>query len=178
MNKHQLGKLYPVTLTRYNSDWPILFEKEKAILLDILGHDLKIEHIGSTAVPGLSAKPVIDILLEKPASMSDEQVIQKMTVHGYIHMEEQTRHLMFVKGYGPSGLEKESYHVHIGPLDQNWLWDRVYFRNYLRENNSEAIVYEKLKMKLAQKYPNDREAYTEGKSDYIRRITGKAKIIE
>lgn len=175
MNKYQLGKIYPVTLTCYDSDWPVLFEKEKVILQNILGCDLKIEHIGSTAVPGLSAKPTIDILLEKPRDISDEEIIEKMALNGYIHMKEQTRHLMFVKGYGLSGIEKESYHVHMGPLDQNWLWDRVYFRNYLRENNTEATVYQNLKMKLALEYPGDREAYTEGKSDYIMRITGKAK---
>lgn len=117
MNKEELGKLYPVVLSDYDAHWPILFEKEKAILGSIFGPGLRIEHIGSTAIAGISAKPTIDILMEKPAAMNDEKIVEKMVEKGYIHMVEQTRHLMFIKGYTPSGLEEESYHIHMGPLD-------------------------------------------------------------
>jgi GrpB-like predicted nucleotidyltransferase (UPF0157 family) len=175
MNKDELGELYPVFLTDYNSDWPVQFEKEKNILKRIFGLSVTIEHIGSTAITGLSAKPTIDILIEKPQNMSDVQIIKVMTENGYIHMKEQKRHLMFVKGYSPLGLEKESYHIHMGPINQNWLWDRIYFRDYLNLNRDEARKYEKLKKKLAVKYRNDREAYTEGKAEYIKKITKKAK---
>lgn len=91
-------------------------------------------------------------------------------------MKEQTRHLMFVKGYGRNGLERESYHIHIGPLDQEWLWDRVFFRDLLRSDRKEAQRYEDLKTKLASKYRNDREAYTEAKSEHIERATKNAKV--
>jgi len=175
MTTDELGRLYPVSLTNYDCRWPVLFEKEKNILMGIFGQSLKIEHIGSTAVTGSMAKPTIDILLEKPGNMSDEQIIRKMTENGYIHMKEQTRHLMFVRGYSPSGLEKESYHIHIGPLHQDWLWDRVYFRDYLNKNPKEARTYEKIKVNLARKYKNDREAYTDGKAKYINKITERTK---
>jgi len=175
MNKDELGKLYPVFLTPYDSSWPELFKKEKNILIGIFGTSVKIEHIGSTAIIGLTAKPTIDILIEKPEIMNDEQIIKIMTGNGYIHMEEQTGHLMFVKGYSPGGLEKESYHIHMGPVNQNWLWDRIYFRDYLNINPDEAREYEMLKNELALKYQNDREAYTEGKADYIKTVTEKAK---
>lgn len=175
MNKKELGQLYPIFLTDYDKNWPILFEKEKAILISIFDSDLKIEHIGSTAVAGLSAKPTIDILIEKPDNMNDEQIIKKMADNGYIHMKEQSKHLMFVKGYNSTGFEKESYHIHMGPLNQSRLWDRIFFRNYLNKNIDEARIYENLKKKLALEYKNDREAYTEGKSDYIKMITKKAK---
>lgn len=177
MNKEELGKLYPIYLTDYNSNWVILFEKEKTNLKKIFGDSLKIEHIGSTAIVGLKAKPTIDILIEKPNSldMTNEQIIKIMTENNYLYMTEQTKHLMFVKGYAPSGLEKESYHIHMGDLEQNWLWDRIYFRDYLNKNPDEAKNYENLKKELAIRYKNDREAYTDGKADYIMKITEKAK---
>lgn len=175
MNKDELGQLYPVFIAEYDNNWPALFEKEKGILHGIFGPGLKIEHIGSTAVPGLSAKPTIDILIEKPGGMADEAIIRKMEGNGYIHMKEQTRHLMFVKGYTPAGLEKESYHIHMGPRNQNWLWDRVHFCDYLKNHGDEARAYERLKKELAEKHRNDREAYTEAKAYYINAVTGMAK---
>lgn len=178
MNKDELGQLYPVFLTDYDINWPVLFEKEKNILKHIFNSKLRIEHIGSTAVPGLSAKPTIDILIEKPCDITDTQIITIMTQNGYIHMKEQMQHLMFVKGYGPAGLEKESFHIHMGPLDQSWLWDRIYFRDYLQKNNAEVRTYENMKRKLIQENQNDRESYTEGKSTYIQKITQKAKMMK
>jgi GrpB-like predicted nucleotidyltransferase (UPF0157 family) len=177
MNKYELGKIYPISLTNYDNNWTMLYKKEKIILERIFGESIKIEHIGSTAIVGLVAKPTIDILIEKPKKMSNEQIINKMIENGYIHMKEQNRHLMFVKGYSSSGLEKESYHIHMGPINQDWLWDRVYFRDFLNKNPEEAIKYEKLKKDLALKYKNDREAYTEGKAKYINKITENAKKI-
>ena len=175
MNKDELGRLYPVIITDYDRNWPVLFDKEKRILTNLFVSNLRIEHIGSTAVTGLSAKPTIDILIEKPDNINDDQIIRTMTGNEYIHMIEQTQHLMFVKGYSATGLEKESYHIHMGPLDQDWLWDRIYFRDYLRKNLNEAQTYEKMKRKLSIQYRNDRDAYTEAKTEYIRIITQKAK---
>ncbi len=175
MDKEELGKLYPIVLTEYDPAWPARFEKEKEILVSIWGPALAIEHIGSTAVPGLSAKPTIDILMEKPRQIPDEHIISTMVQHGYLHMREQTQHLMFVKGYGIAGLEKESFHIHVGPLGQKWLWDRIYFREYLKRNTQEAQRYEMLKKRLAAEYRNDREAYTAGKAEYIETITEMAK---
>lgn len=178
MNKEQLGRLYPITVVKYDSDWPLLFEKEKRILTDILGSEiaLRIEHIGSTAVPNLSAKPTIDILVEIPEESSIiDFIISKMNENEYIHMKEQKNHLMFVKGYSPTGLEKESFHIHMGSRKLEWLWDRVYFRDYLRMNSNLALEYERLKNELAKSYKYDREAYTENKSEFITRVTELAK---
>jgi GrpB-like predicted nucleotidyltransferase (UPF0157 family) len=170
------GRLYPVKIEAYNSKWPLLFEKEKAYLLNLFDKELRCEHIGSTAVKGLSAKPTIDILLEYPAGNDKSDIIRIMEHNSYIFMKEQTRHLMFVKGYTPAGLAEESYHIHIGPLSQSWLWDRIFFRDYLIENPQEANNYEILKRELASKYKYDRELYTDGKEKYVKMITEKAKF--
>ncbi|WP_425447013.1 GrpB family protein [Dethiothermospora halolimnae] len=181
MNREELGKLYPITVTEYDGNWPLLFQKEKKILKDILGSKiaLRIEHIGSTAVENLLAKPTIDILIEIPKKKDiRDLIINKMSENGYIHMKEQKNHLMFVKGYSPTGLENESFHIHMGTKAQESLWDRLYFRDYLKLNPSIALEYAELKKGLAKKYKHDREAYTESKGEFIKRITeiGKEKL--
>ena len=172
-----MGQLFPIEIKKYDPCWPTLFTKEKQNLLRILGSDapLRIEHIGSTAVPGLSAKPTIDMLVELPEGVDTSAIIEIMTKANYIYMKEQMRHLMFVKGYLPTGLSPESFHVHMGPKDQDWLWDRVCFRDYLREYPIEAARYEKLKKKLAAKHKHDRDAYTDSKFEYVEKITNRAK---
>ena len=177
MTKEELGRLYPIRLVPYDPGWNALFEKEKYFLSDVLGPNaLRIEHAGSTAVPGIMAKPTIDILVEIPSGPGvNEKIVKIMVAAGYIHMEEQAKHLMFVKGYSKAGLEKESFHVHIGPKEQDFVWDRLYFRDYLRANPAVAKEYEQLKIALASKYPNDREAYTDSKADFIEKITALAK---
>ena len=177
MTKEELGRLYPVRLAPCDPGWNGLFEKEKRFLAEALGpHALRIEHAGSTAVPGILSKPTIDILVEIPSGPGmNEKIIKIMVAAGYIHMQEQTKHLMFVKGYSPGGLEKESFHVHMGPKEQDFVWDRICFRDHLRANPAVAKEYERLKIALASKYPNDREAYTDGKADFIEKITAVAK---
>lgn len=174
MNKEELGKLYPIEIVKYDPNWPLFFEKEKMLLLNILCDKiaLRIEHIGSTAIPNLAAKPTIDILVEIPDQLEIEDMIIKLMVqNGYIHMEEQKDHLMFVRGYSPTGLEPESYHIHMGTKSQASLWDRVKFRNYLRRSPETAKKYENLKYDLAKENKNDREAYTDKKGNFIKEIT-------
>ncbi|MCT4639364.1 MAG: GrpB family protein [Bacteroidales bacterium] len=177
MTKEELGQLYPIVVKPYNLEWVSYYEDEKIFLLSLFADNLLVEHIGSTAVVGLSAKPTIDILLEKPDGVSDKGIIDIFESYGYIHMKEQTNHLMFVKGYTPEGIEDISYHIHISPLNQSWLWDRTYFRDYLNLNNELKMEYQDIKIKLAGKYRNDREAYTESKSDFIKRVTEEAKRV-
>jgi len=178
MNKEELGKLYPIIIVPYDLNWTSIFKNEKDIIVKILGPEiaLRVEHIGSTAVPNLSAKPTIDILVEIPEETSiKDLIINNMTRNNYIHMKEQENHLMFVKGYSPTGLEEISFHIHMGTKEQDFLWERMYFRDYLRKNLSVANEYERLKIKLAQTYKQDREAYTESKTDFIKKITNLAK---
>ncbi|MDF2647548.1 MAG: hypothetical protein K0Q73_3353 [Paenibacillus sp.] len=178
MNREELGKLYPIKIVPYDSNWAMMFEKEKQVITHILGSDiaLRIEHIGSTAVPNLSAKPTIDILVEIPKeSHIRDEIIILMSKNNYIHMKEQRNHLMFVRGYSPTGLEKESFHIHMGAKEEDFLWDRVYFRDYLQRNPTIANEYESLKNKLAKTFKHDREAYTENKSEFIGAITRLAK---
>jgi len=177
--REELGRLYPIHIEPYHPDWPALYANEKEILLRLLGPELagRIEHIGSTSVAGLAAKPTVDILVEIPRDPGNrEEIVLRMKDAGYLLMTEQTAHLMFVRGYTPVGLAKESFHIHMGPADQAFLWDRVYFRDYLRKHPSAAREYEALKRKLAEIHRHDREAYTDSKGEFIARLTREAKV--
>ncbi|GLX68881.1 GrpB family protein [Paenibacillus glycanilyticus] len=178
MNKDELGRLYPITVVPYDANWTSQFKNEKQILMNMLSSEiaLRIEHIGSTAVPNLSAKPTIDIFVEIPKENKvRELIISKMTQNNYIHMTEQNNYLMFVKGYSPKGLEKESFHIHMDTKDSDFFSDRAYFRDYLRANPTVAKQYEELKFNLAEIYKYDREAYTDNKADFVSKITKLAK---
>ncbi len=177
MTKEELGQLYPIIIKPFNPKWKMFYQKEKELLQNMFSSKLLIEHIGSTAIAGLSAKPTIDILIEKPDYMSDSQIIEKFTRFKYIHMKETDSHLMFVKGYTPTGLEEISYHIHMESLQQQWLWDRIFFRDYLIQNERLKKKYEALKIQLAKQYKNDREAYTNLKTDFITKVTNEAKAL-
>ncbi|MBU4031828.1 MAG: GrpB family protein [Candidatus Thermoplasmatota archaeon] len=171
-NRAELGRLYPIHLVDYDPSWPPLFQREKKRLLSILGNAtiLRIEHFGSTAIPGIRAKPTIDILIELVAGASVDEIHEKMVGSGYIRMVEQEDHVMFVRGYSPQGLEKESFHIHMYPEGHGKISDSILFRDYLREHPEAAREYQVLKEELALKYRNDREAYTEGKGEFVKNI--------
>ena len=178
LTPEELGRLFPIMISPYNYNWPILFNKEKIILENILGPKLalRIEHFGSTAVPGLSAKPTIDILVITPEKDIDkDSVIEIMTAHGYIKMHEVTDHIMFVKGYTINGIKGQAYHIHMGPSNDYNLSDRIYFRDFLRVNKDVAKKYEELKKELASEFKYDREGYTNSKTDFIKKTTDIAK---
>lgn len=181
LSREESGKLFPIEVVPYNEMWPNLFEAEKKLLIEVLGTGivLRIEHFGSTSVPQLAAKPTIDILIEIPILTDElkESIIAKMKIprYGFIWRADiQPPYMMFAKGYNLIGLKEQTYHVHMGP-DGHPLWDRIYFRDYLRQNPEISRQYEKLKIELAEKLKHDREDYTNAKTDFITRVTKEAK---
>lgn len=170
MNSEELGKLYPIIIENYNPKWVELYEKEKGKLLQLLGDKiLSIHHIGSTAIKGIKAKPTIDILVEINDDV--EEIKNILSKNGYIFMTEQKQHIMFVKGYLPTGFDSEVYHIHMGSKDLKWLFNRIHFKNYLNEFPMYKAEYENLKLKLMKKYKNNRDGYTNAKTDFVERIT-------
>ena len=165
-----------VKVVPYNKDWPRLYQLEVVSLRTVLGDEIvSVHHIGSTAVPDLPAKPTIDILLEVPEDINNRWLIRQIKDLGYHFIprpENPPPHMMFVKGYSEKGLGGVSYHMHIRHKGN---WDELYFRDYLRKHPESAKEYAALKIKLAGIYRNDREAYTDGKTEFINRITALAK---
>ncbi len=176
MNIEELGRLYPISLIDYDEDWPPLFRREAKRLTSILGVEKlhRIEHIGSTAIPGIKAKPTIDILIELTVGASGNDIHKTMVANGYIRMTEQENHMMFVRGYGPTGLEKESFHIHMYPEGHPKIADSLRFRDYLRGQPDAAREYVVLKEELAARFCNNREAYTEGKTPFVERMLAES----
>lgn len=168
-----------IEIVSYNPSWPRLFEKEKAFLQDTLPDDIlgRIEHFGSTAVPGLSAKPIIDILVEVSSlEETKNKVVPLLESEGYEYLWRPTignqppYYAWFIKR-NSKGVR--SHHIHMVKSD-SILWKRLYFRDYLIDFPAEAKRYDTLKKTLAKRYSHDRIEYTKQKSDYILKITDKA----
>jgi GrpB-like predicted nucleotidyltransferase (UPF0157 family) len=177
MTAEELGKLFPVIISDPDPSWPELFLAEKTEIEKVsgAGNIIRIEHIGSTAVPGLKAKPTIDILLEIPDTTDTGELKARLAVMDYHFIprpENPAPHMMFVKGYTVNGFVGQAYHVHVRYSGD---WDEICFRDYLKMNPGTAEEYGELKVRLAGKYRNDRDGYTEAKTEFIKRITGIAR---
>jgi GrpB-like predicted nucleotidyltransferase (UPF0157 family) len=172
MSIKELGQLFPIILQDYSDTWIDFYQAESKLLIDSFPQSdiIKIDHIGSTAIPGLKAKPTIDILLQ----VSKQIDIQKLkyifkSLDYFIneHFDNPPPHFSFVKGYTPQGFKGQAYHVHIRYKGD---WDEIRFRDYLSDHKDIAEEYEALKLELAEKHRNDREAYTNSKTDFIEKI--------
>lgn len=174
----ELGQLFPIILSDYDPKWAEYFQLEKQRILRAIFPEqfLRIEHIGSTSVPGLCAKPTIDILIEIQNQTDLDFIKGSFKNIGYQFIPKPKNpppHMMFVKGYTKSGFSGQPYHVHIRYAGD---WDEYYFRDYLISSPETSNDYADLKKELANKYKNDREKYTESKTDYIKRIVQLARL--
>lgn len=168
----ELGKLFPIIITEYSDKWADLYKSEAKLITDsfLQAEILKIDHIGSTAIPGLKAKPTIDILIQVTEQIDIQKTKDTFKSLGYLineHPENPAPHLTFVKGYTEQGFKGQAYHIHIRYRGD---WDEIRFKEYLIKHNEIAKEYETLKLKLAENYPNDREAYTDSKTEWIEKI--------
>jgi GrpB-like predicted nucleotidyltransferase (UPF0157 family) len=170
-----------VSIAPYDPAWPRMFEEEKRHLLECLPKDLirRIEHFGSTAIPGLAAKPIVDVLVEVSSlEETRARAAPLLEAEGYDYFWRPTHgddvppfYAWFIKR-NAAGVR--THHIHMVERDFEH-WDRLLFRDYLIENPETAREYEALKMRLACGYPHDREAYTQGKTEFVVRVTDVAK---
>ena len=177
MTNEELWALFPIILSEYRAEWAKFYEQEKDTIISALGTNnmYRINHIGSTSVPGLIAKPTIDILLEIPTDADIPSLTAALISAGYICNTQPNNpapHLMFMKGYTPQGFRGQAVHLHVRfPGD----WNELYFRDYLRSHPETAKSYGKLKQNLQLRYEHDRDAYTEAKTDFIQEATRLAR---
>jgi GrpB-like predicted nucleotidyltransferase (UPF0157 family) len=162
----------PILIAEYDPQWPVEYEKEWPRLAEALGgYALDIQHVGSTSVPGLAAKPIVDIAVAIREYPLPEQVIEAVCTLGYEHMGEYglPRRHYFRKG------TPRSHHVHaIEPDNPEWL-NFVAFRDYLRAHPDVTRGYEAMKRQSAVQYEHDRVAYTDSKAPFISATLAKAK---
>lgn len=163
-----------IELTSFNPEWRPKFEEEARELKKIFTHNLGIHHIGSTAVYGIKAKPVIDILIVVEDIRKVKSYTGKMEKLGYSHKGENgiAGRRYFEKGSSPA---VHTHHVHVFEDGDREIARHLQFRDYLNAHPEEAEAYSALKEKLARKYRTDPAGYTEAKSDFISDIDKKAK---
>jgi GrpB-like predicted nucleotidyltransferase (UPF0157 family) len=181
-----------IEITAYNPDWKNKFEKEKKILSEILKEfNPVIEHIGSTAIEGLGAKPVVDIQVGMKEYEHLDLMIDKMIEAGYVYYKKYEDVLpdrrYFVKAANPDNdvlpkvlLTYEDnfdrkehphlFHIHTVELDSDWWRRHIAFRDYLRSNNKSRDEYYKLKIELAEKEWEDKNDYTDAKTEFVKSI--------
>jgi GrpB-like predicted nucleotidyltransferase (UPF0157 family) len=169
-----------IAIAAYDPTWPAQFEAEATRLRATLRDEpiAGLEHFGSTAIPGLAAKPIIDILVAVPSvTQARARFPEKLKPLDYVFWPDnpKTDRLFFVKGMPPYG-KRRTHHVHVTePAGE--LWVRLKFRDYLRNHPDEAARYEALKRKLAAEHRADREAYTAAKADYVESVMRKADAL-
>ena len=166
-----------VSIVAYNSEWPRRFEAEAELLRRMLPASLitRIEHFGSTAIPGLPAKPIIDILVGVGSlEMTQREIVHVLETHGYDYFwrtDVEPPYAWFIKRDAEG---KRTHHIHMVEADSK-MWDRLYFRDYLKEFPEEAKHYADRKQSLCEKYRTDRIGYTHGKTQFVVSVTERAK---
>lgn len=172
-----------VAIATYDPAWPEGFRQEKEHLLSCLPKDLvrRVEHFGSTAVPGLAAKPIVDMLVEVTDLEATKVLIAPvLEAKGYESFWRPTHgddgppfYAWFIKRDRQSGAR--THHIHMVEATFTEHWDRLLFRDYLIDHPEAARECEALKVRLASDCSRDRVAYTRGKTEFIVRVTEEAK---
>lgn len=165
-----------VELSEYDPTWPSKFEVERDFLMRIIGSWLcgSIEHVGSTAVPGLIAKPVIDIMFGVRSLEESRSAIEVIAKNGYEYFpyKEDVMH-WFCK---PSDAYR-THHLHLIPFESPLWKERIQFRDILLYDQNIANEYSALKSELAVKFRKDREAYTQEKWPFIEQVLKNASSV-
>jgi GrpB-like predicted nucleotidyltransferase (UPF0157 family) len=160
-----------VELVDPDPSWGKQYEAEAAALNAAIGptSGLRLEHFGSTSIPNIRAKPIIDILLIHPNPARWPELIEPITSLGYVYWADNPRkdRMFFVKGMPPFG-SRRTHHVHVRtPADA---LAEVTFRDALRVDTRLAQEYENLKETLAKRHSENRDAYTDGKGDFVAKV--------
>jgi GrpB-like predicted nucleotidyltransferase (UPF0157 family) len=162
-----------VYLVDYDPSWPEQFERTAGWLQNTLGSDiaLRVEHYGSTAIPGMPAKPIVDILVEVPSFReAKKRALPRLNEETWEYWW-YSSHMVFFKRKELMG--KRTCHVHLAPFGHR-IWEGIALRDYLRSHPGDAAKYAALKRRLAESHRDDREEYTNRKTEFVRQITGKA----
>jgi GrpB-like predicted nucleotidyltransferase (UPF0157 family) len=158
-----------VVIQKYSHEWPKLAADEIKNIRSLLPQaaDWKIEHVGSTSVPGLSAKPIIDLVIEVQNIEDGRIAVEPLESMGYSYWREDpdAKHMYFVKGLPPQG-NGRTHHVHF--FEPARFSQYIRFREVLKKDSLLRNEYEKLKLELAQKFKDDRETYTNAKASFIK----------
>ena len=175
MTLEELWQLFPIFLVEHDQTWQQQYDEMADTLSELLaGFQVqRISHIGSTAIDGIMAKDIVDILVELPGRANVEAAASALEQAGFTVMSSEGGRISLNRGYTPDGFADEVFHVHLRYAGDN---DELYFRDFLNDHPEIAREYEALKLALWKRYEHNRNAYTEAKTDFIASITACAKV--
>src|SRR5665213_1454875 len=161
-----------VTVADYDPTWPTQFEELRSRILRAVGSvAMSVEHVGSTSVPGLAAKPIIDIDVVIAAAIDVILAIGRLATLGYAHLGN-----LGIKGReafaSPSGLP--AHHLYVCVRGSTALENHLAIREYFRRHSDAAAKYGMLKKRLAEHFPTNVDRYTQGKTDFLLRVLREA----
>jgi GrpB-like predicted nucleotidyltransferase (UPF0157 family) len=164
-----------ICLVDYDPSWPEKFEQIASWLRENLPENivLRIEHDGSTAIPNMTAKPIIDILVEIPSFEEAKPHVLPLFNNPLWEYWWYGDHMIFIRRKELMGTR--DVHVHLAPHGHKF-WEGLIFRDYLIKHSDDALRYAQLKQNLAKDYRNDRERYTDAKTEFVNEILAKASI--
>jgi GrpB-like predicted nucleotidyltransferase (UPF0157 family) len=163
----------PVIVMPYDPDWPRRFYQESVVLGAVFaGIEAAIEHVGSTAVPGLGAKPVIDVMVGLSDLAEAEARIAALEAAGYRYVQKYEEQLPERRYFRKPRVGPRAYHLHCVVKESGFWVRHLAFRDYLRAHPESAAAYYELKRELAARF--SKEEYTEAKSPFIERILASA----
>jgi GrpB-like predicted nucleotidyltransferase (UPF0157 family) len=167
----------PIVVVPCDEAWPPLYAEERTRIERAIGPWVEeIEHVGSTAVPGLAAKPVIDIMVGVKSLEDSPILVERLVGIGYEYVPEFEKILPFRRYFRKMREGRRTHQVHLVERSNAEWWDRhLLFRDYLRANPEIAREYAHLKYELSDRLGEDREAYTDAKTEFISEIVRRAQ---
>jgi GrpB-like predicted nucleotidyltransferase (UPF0157 family) len=163
-----------IRIVPYDPAWPARFDQERAALTAAIGEWAVggVHHVGSTSVPGLEAKPIIDILVGVRDLEESRSCFGRVATLGYLYAPYRANEMHWFCKPDP---RRRTHHLHLVPTDSSRFRDELAFRDYLRGHRDVAEEYGTLKRGLAREFEQDREAYTAAKADFICAVVNRAR---
>ena len=158
----------------YQPVWPRLFEAEASRLRQLLGSSIEqIEHTGSTAIPGMESKPIIDLMASVASTTIAISLVPVLEASGYEFRPEDSWSERVFLANGPRA--RRTHHLSLSPMNSEYWKEHLLFRDYLRANADQVQAYNRLKRELARRFAQDRRAYTEAKNEFVTRVLAAAR---
>lgn len=169
-------KAVKVTIVEYRSSWREQFEQERVLLKNVMaGIGAVIEHIGSTSVVGLAAKPIIDIMIGLPDFSVADSLVPRIVKLGYEYVPKYENIMPYRRYFKKQQRDAATHHIHMVEAGSEFWRRHLLFRNYLRDNPETAAEYAALKKGLAAREWQNGNQYVDAKTEFIKRIEDKAR---
>lgn len=174
MTLDELWQLFPISLVEQKEEWQQWYKEIKQELKEQIPDKAiySVNHIGSTAINGIQAKNIVDVLVELTPETDLSMIAKQLSAHEYMIMSTEGNRVSLNKGYTKNGFAKKVYHIHLRLAGDK---DEVLFRDFLNAHPEIAAEYEALKIELSKKFKHDRDAYTDAKGDFVKKWTAIAR---